>query len=53
LIVYFEVFGSLLDTGLGLVTGGLLTLLLIWFWARKRREFDRELGAIKPTPVSK
>lgn len=47
LIVYFEVFGSLLDTGLGLVTGGLLTLLLIWFWARKRREFDRELGAIK------
>jgi uncharacterized membrane protein len=36
LIVYFEVFGSLLDTGLGLVLGGLLTLLLVWFWWRAR-----------------
>ena len=44
--VYFEVFGSLLDTGLGLVTGGLLTVALTYFWARKRREiagrFDEE-----------
>jgi uncharacterized membrane protein len=44
--VYFEVFGSLLDTGLGLVTGGILTVTLTYFWARKRRElagrFDEE-----------
>lgn len=43
LIVYFEVFGSLLGTGVGLVTGGLLTLALVWLWTRKRREFTREL----------
>jgi uncharacterized membrane protein len=45
LAIYFEVFGSLLDTGLGLVLGGLLTLFVTWFWARKRRDFDRELLA--------
>ena len=37
--IYFEVFGSLLDTGLGLLTGGLLTLAVVWIWARKRRRF--------------
>jgi uncharacterized membrane protein len=42
-IVYFEVFGSLLDTGLGLVGGGMLTLLLVWLWTRKRRDFERSL----------
>lgn len=50
LAIYFEVFGSLLDTGLGLVLGGLLTLLVTWFWARKRRDFDRELSAREPPP---
>jgi uncharacterized membrane protein len=50
LAIYFEVFGSLLDTGLGLVIGGLLTLLVTWFWARKRREFDRELSARESLP---
>lgn len=45
LITYFEVFGSLLDTGIGLVTGGLLTLLMTWLWARKRRDLERELPA--------
>jgi uncharacterized membrane protein len=43
--IYFEVFGTLLDTGVGLVSGGLLTLFLTWVWARKRRDFDRELSA--------
>ena len=43
LIVYFEVFGSLLGTGVGLVTGGVLTLGLVWLWVRKRRAFAREL----------
>jgi hypothetical protein len=42
LIVYFEVFGSLLDTGLGLVLGGALTLLLVWVWWRARRGLQRE-----------
>lgn len=50
LVIYFEVFGSLLDTGVGLTLGGLLTLLVTWFWARKRREFDRELSAREPSP---
>lgn len=50
LAVYFEVFGTLLDTGLGLVIGGLLTLLVTWFWARKRRDFDRELSARESLP---
>jgi uncharacterized membrane protein len=38
LVVYFEVFGSLLDTGVGLVTGGVLTLLIAWFWQQKVRQ---------------
>ena len=50
LVIYFEVFGSLLDTGIGLVLGGLLTLLVTWFWSRKRRDFDRELSAREPLP---
>jgi uncharacterized membrane protein len=50
LVVYFEVFSSLLDTGMGLVLGGLLTLLLTWLWARKRRDFDRELSARESAP---
>jgi uncharacterized membrane protein len=41
LIVYFEVFGSLLDTGIGLVSGGLLTLLIAWFWVKKARRWGR------------
>jgi uncharacterized membrane protein len=42
--IYFEVFGTLLDTGLALVTGGALTLGLVWLWARKRKQFEQELG---------
>lgn len=38
LIVYFEVFGSLLDTGVGLVLGGVLTLLGAFWWQRKMRQ---------------
>ena len=32
--LYFEVFGSLMSTGLGLLTGGVLTLLVAWLWSR-------------------
>jgi len=41
LIVYFEVFGSLLDTGIGLLSGGLLTILLAWAWLKKSRTWSR------------
>jgi uncharacterized membrane protein len=37
LVIYFEVFGSLLDTGIGLLTGGLLMILLAWVWVKKVR----------------
>jgi uncharacterized membrane protein len=50
LVIYFEVFGTLLDTGVGLMLGGLLTLLVTWIWARKRRDFDRELSARESAP---
>ncbi|TPV96061.1 MAG: DUF2157 domain-containing protein [Myxococcales bacterium FL481] len=36
IVIYFEVFGSLLNTGLGLVSGGLLTLGLAYGWHRFR-----------------
>ncbi|MBC8069879.1 MAG: DUF2157 domain-containing protein [Deltaproteobacteria bacterium] len=42
--IYFEVFGTLLDTGLGLISGGLLTLGVVWLWAHKRKQFEQELG---------
>jgi uncharacterized membrane protein len=43
--VYFEVFGSLLDTGVGLVTGGMLTLLISWWWQRKTRQLSARARA--------
>ncbi len=45
LVVYFEVFGSLLDTGLGLITGGALTLLLAYLWRRKAKTLMAAVGA--------
>jgi uncharacterized membrane protein len=44
LIIYFEVFGSLLDTGIGLLSGGVLTILLAWAWVKKSRQWSREGG---------
>ena len=39
--IYFEVFGSLLGTGVGLIVGGLLTLAVIWAWTRvRKRSFE-------------
>lgn len=43
--IYFEVFGSMLDTGVGLVTGGLLTLVVAWLWRRKTRDLTAKLRA--------
>lgn len=42
LVIYFEVFGSLLDTGVGLVSGGVLTLLIAWFWQKKMRQLGHQ-----------
>lgn len=38
LVMYFEVFGSMLSTGVGMISGGMLTLLLAWVWKRKSPE---------------
>jgi uncharacterized membrane protein len=46
LVMYFEVFGSMLDTGLGMISGGILTLLLAWLWKRKSPELAQRLGRI-------
>jgi uncharacterized membrane protein len=51
LVIYFEVFGSLLDTGLGLITGGALTLLMAWIWRRKTRDLGQRLSG-RPAPAS-
>jgi uncharacterized membrane protein len=45
IVIYFEVFGTLLDTGVALLIGGMLTLLMTWLWTRQRRQLDREFGA--------
>jgi uncharacterized membrane protein len=44
LVIYFEVFGSLLGTGVGLITGGALTLLAGWLWQRKTATLAARLG---------
>jgi uncharacterized membrane protein len=46
--IYFEVFGTLLSTGVGLITGGLLTLLIGWLWRRKTGDLAERL---KPAPA--
>ena len=45
LFMYFEIFGSMLDTGLGMISGGMLTLLLAWIWKRKSPELAERLVA--------
>jgi uncharacterized membrane protein len=44
LAIYFEVFGSLLSTGVGLITGGALTLAVGWLWQRKTAALAARLG---------
>jgi uncharacterized membrane protein len=34
-VIYFEVFGSMLETGIGLIIGGALTLSIAWWWFKK------------------
>lgn len=46
LSIYFEVFGSMLETGLGLVLGGTLTLLITWLWLKKSKALAQKLGLV-------
>ena len=50
LAIYFEVFGSLLSTGVGLITGGALTLLVGWLWQRKTSALAARLGPDGTSP---
>ncbi len=43
LAIYFEVFGSLLGTGIGLISGGILTMAMLWLWLRTRRDLAASL----------
>jgi hypothetical protein len=43
-IIYLEVFGTLMSTGISLLTGGALTLGLTAVWVRQSRRFREQLG---------
>lgn len=47
LLMYFEVFGSMLSTGLGMMTGGTLTLLLAWGWWRQSPTLARRIARVE------
>lgn len=40
-VIYFEVFGTLLQTGMGLITSGIFIILVVWLWKSKRGVFWR------------
>jgi hypothetical protein len=42
-VIYLEVFGTMLDTGLGLIVGGTLTLFVAWWWLKKSDNLARRL----------
>jgi uncharacterized membrane protein len=44
LVIYFEVFGSMLSTGVGMISGGVLTLVLAWLWKRQSSELVSRVG---------
>lgn len=48
LVIYFEVFGSMMQTGLGLIAAGTLTLLLTWLWFKKSANLAERLTAGEP-----
>jgi|GEM_PF-1888054 len=44
LVIYFEVFGSMMATGAGLILSGILTLAIAWAWYKFR---DRLAGLVQ------
>ena len=48
LVVYFEVFGSMMETGLGLISGGALTLLISWWWFKRSNRLAIRLAGEGP-----
>ncbi len=44
LFIYFEVFGSMLETGIGLVLGGVITLFVVWGWFKKADSLAQYFG---------
>lgn len=43
-VVYFEVFGSMLETGVGLIVSGVLILVAAWVWYRYRAKLVGWIG---------
>jgi uncharacterized membrane protein len=41
--IYFELFASMMNTGIGLVTGGALTIFAAWLW---RKKTNRWIGIV-------
>lgn len=48
IIIYFEVIGSLLSSGLGLISGGAITLLVAWVWRKKTLQVQDQLAHEAP-----
>ncbi len=44
--IYLEVFGTMLDTGIGLITGGVLTLFIAWWWFKKSAALANRLTTV-------
>lgn len=43
-VIYLDLMGSLMDTGLGLIGSGIALLLIIWAWLKVAAVFKRRIG---------
>lgn len=46
LIVFVELFGSMVDTGVGLIVGGILTLLMAGLWVRQTAPLRKQMRQV-------
>lgn len=44
MVIYFEVFGSLLETGIGLIMAGILTIVVIYLWQKQKNKAWKKIG---------
>ena len=51
LFIYFEVFGSMLETGIGLVVGGVITLIVVWGWFKKADSLAQYFGLSQTSKI--